>query len=457
MRGEVGQEVKREDRRELWGWYMFDFANTSFTVMVVTVAYAIYFRQYVVGDLTISLPWGEREVGDLLWGLGNALSMFLVGITGPYLGALADETSRKKLFIGLYTALCIVPTALMITVGAGQIWWGLLLFIMGNIGFQGGLVFYNAFLPQISPSERLGYVSGMGIAWGYVGALITLTLAIPFAFRATELDNYGALAPTFLISALFFLIFAIPFFLYVRERPPLRRLARSPWREGWIRVRDTLAHLHHYRHTARFLLAFFIYSDGINTVIAFGGIYAAETLGFNPLQVIIFFAVIMFAAVPGAWAFGHLTDRWGAKPTVEISLALWTAMTAGAFLARNALTFYLVGCLAGIAMGSSQAASRALMAKLTPVGREAEFYGFYGLCGKFSAIIGPMLFGLVSLVTGSQRWAVLSVSIFFVAGWLLLRPLDVAAGSAAAAKAVGQPLTADDQEATFADSSSPEG
>jgi len=435
---------------------MFDFANTSFTVMVVTVAYAIYFRQYVVGDLTISLPWGEREVGDLLWGLGNAISMFLVGITSPYLGALADETSRKKLFTGLYTALCIVPTALMITVATGQVWWGLLLFIMGNIGFQGGLVFYNAFLPQICPSERLGQVSGMGFAWGYVGALITLTLAFPFAWRARQLGDQGALAPAFLVSALFFLVFAIPFFLYVRERPPLRKLARNPWREGWIRIRDTLSHLHHYRHTARFLLAFFIYSDGISTVIAFAGIYAAETLNFDGLQVLIFFAVTMFTAVAGAWAFGHLTDRWGAKPTVELTLALWTAMTAGAFLARDALTFYLVGCLAGIAMGSSQAASRALMAKLIPIGREAEFYGFYGLCGKFSAIIGPLVFGLVSLVTGSQRWAVLSVSLFFVAGWLLLRPLDVAAGGEAAAEAVGLPLTADDQKATFANPASSE-
>ena len=134
----------REDSKELWGWYFFDFANTSFTVMVVTVAYAIYFREYVVGDLAIVLPWGERPVGDVLWGLGNAISMLLVGITSPYLGAIADGTSRKKLFTGIFTAVCIVPTALMITVGPGQIWWGLFLFILGNIGFQGGLVFYNA-------------------------------------------------------------------------------------------------------------------------------------------------------------------------------------------------------------------------------------------------------------------------------------------------------------------------
>ena len=420
--------MRENDRRELWSWYLFDFANTSFTVMVVTVAYAIYFREYVVGDLAIALPWGDSEVGDFLWGLGNAVSMMLVGITSPYLGAIADGTSCKKLFIGLYTALCIVPTALMMTVGPGQIWWGLLLFTLGNIGFQGGLVFYNAFLPQISSPKRRGYVSGMGFAWGYVGALITLTLALPFAKRATELGDHGELAPAFLIAALFFLVFSIPFFLYVRERPPLVSMARNPWREGWIRVRDTISHLHHYRHTAHFLLAYFIYSDGINTVIAFGGIYAAETLGFNALQVIVFFAVIQFAAVAGAWALGLLTDRWGAKPTVELTLALWTVMAAGAFLARDALAFYLVGAIAGIAMGSSQAASRTLMAELTPVSKEAEFYGFYGLCGKFSAILGPLLFGLVSLLTGSQRWAVLSVSLFFVVGWLILRTLDVAAG-----------------------------
>lgn len=425
----------REDRKELWGWYSFDFANTSFTVMVVTVAYAIYFREYVVGDLSILLPWGARPVGDVLWGLGNAISMLLVGITSPYLGAIADGTSRKKLFTGLFTIFCIVPTALMVTVGPGEIWWGLLLFVLGNIGFQGGLVFYNAFLPQISPPGRMGYVSGMGFAWGYVGALITLMIAMPFASRATDIGSHSALAPTFLISAIFFLIFSVPFFLFVRERPPRMRLADNAWREGWIRVRSTLSQLNHYRHTGRFLIAYFIYSDGINTVIAFGGIYAVVTLDFTAMQVIVFFAVLQIAAIAGAWGLGLLTDRWGARQTVELTLLLWTIMTIGAFLSRNAFTFYLVGALAGVAMGSSQAASRTLMAELTPPSREAEFFGFYGLCGKFSAIIGPLQFGLVTLITGSQRLAVLSVSVFFIVGWLLLRPLNVAAGREAASSA----------------------
>ena len=275
----------------------------------------------------------------------------------------------------------------------------------------------------------------MGFAWGYVGALITLTIALPFANRATDLGSHSALAPTFLISAIFFLIFSVPFFLFVRERPPLMRMANSAFREGWLRVRSTLSHLNHYRHTGRFLLAYFIYSDGINTVIVFGGIYAVVTLDFTALQVIVFFAVIQIAAIAGAWGLGLLTDRWGARKTIELTLLLWTIMTIGAFLSRNAFSFYLVGALAGVAMGSSQAASRALMAELIPHSREAEFYGFYGLCGKFSAIIGPLLFGLVTLITGSQRLAVLSVSVFFVAGWLLLRTLDVAAGREAASTA----------------------
>jgi UMF1 family MFS transporter len=360
--------------------------------------------------------------------------MLLVGITSPYLGAISDSTARKKLFTGLYTALCILATVLMVTVGRGEVLWGLLLFILGNIGFQGGLIFYNAFLPQISPRSRLGYVSGVGFAWGYVGALMTLGLALPFASRATALGDTGALAPAFAVSALFFLVFSIPFFLWVRERAPAQAPAGSPWREGWSRVSETLGQLRDYRETARFLLAYFVYSDGINTVIAFGGIYATDTLGFTATQVILFFAIIQFAAIAGAWWFGHLTDRLGARPTIEITLAVWIAMTIVAFVAGNATVFYIAGILAGIAMGSSQAASRALMAELTPASREGEFYGFYGLCGKFSAILGPLVFGLVTLLTGSQRWAVLSVGVFFITGWILLRLVDVEAGRASVAR-----------------------
>ncbi len=421
------------NRRELLGWYLYDFANTSFTVVIVTVAYAIYFRTYVVGDLSLNLPLlGSRPVGEFLWGAGNSLSMLLVGLSSPYLGAIADSTARKKLFTAVYTLACVLPTALMVTVGAGDIVWGLLLFVLGNIGFQGGLVFYNAFLPQISPPGRIGTVSGVGFAWGYVGALASLLIALPFANRATELGDYGVMAPLFVLSALFFALFAVPFFLFVRERPATAGSAVAAWRAGWHRVRETLGHLHRYRQTARFLLAYFIYSDGINTVIAFGGIYALY-IGLTATQVIVFFAVIQLAAIGGAWSLGRLTDRWGARPTIELTLGIWVAMTLLAFLTRTVGTFYAVGVLAGVAMGSSQAASRALMAELTPANREAEFYGFYGLCGKFSAILGTIVYGLVSMLAGSQRWAVLSITLFFVVGWILLRRVDVARGRAAIA------------------------
>jgi UMF1 family MFS transporter len=210
-----------------------------------------------------------------------------------------------------------------------------------------------------------------------------------------------------------------------------------------------MRHLRRFRQTARFLLAFFIYSDGINTVIAFGGIYAMGTLDFTAEQVFGFFALLQLAAIAGAWGFGILTDRWGAKPVVEITLAIWLVMTIWAFLVRSQPVFYAVGALAGIAMGSSQAASRALMAELTPANREAEFYGFYGLCGRFSAILGTALFGLVSSLTGSQRWAVLSIAPFFAIGWLILRRVDVTEGRGVALQEGGPRLTHSGGEGTF--------
>ena len=431
--------MKRDDRRELRSWYLFDLANTSFTVMVVTVLYAIYFRSFVAADAVIELPWGIRPTGTFLWGVGNAVSMFVVGLTSPYLGALADGTSRKKLLTALYTGLCIGATLLLVTVDRGETSWGLLLFILGNIGFQGGLVFYNAFLPQISPPGKMGYVSGMGFAVGYVGALATLALAMPFASAADQAGDFLLMKPAFVVSALFFLLFSIPFFLFVRERPPVDRQIDSAAAEGWRRLRETLSRLGDYRQTTRFLVAYFIYSDGITTVIAFGGIYAANTLGMTTLQVIVFFAVLQVAAIGGAWFFGLLTDRWGARPTVEVTLAIWLVMTVVAFLAASAAVFYAAGVLAGIAMGSSQAASRSLMGELTPAHKEAEFYGFYGLCGKFSAVLGPLVFGVVTTATGSERWAVLSIAFFFLVGWTLLRRVDMVEGRKAAVETAGAP------------------
>ncbi len=412
-------------KREIFAWTLYDFANTSYSVIVVTVVYAVFFKKYIVGDYSIDLFGLQRNPGDLLWGLSGAASMLLVGITSPVIGAIADFSSRKKYFLFFYSLVCILATMLLFKLQAGMVWQGMLLFIVGNIGFEGAIVFYNGFLPQITTRDNIGKISGYGFALGYVGSLVALLIAMPYAQMANKTGDLSLMQPTFLWAGLFFFIFSLPFYLLVHEqRNPVLTNDTGTVLNGYRRTKETLRRIKEFPEITKFLMSYFIYIDGVNTVIYFSGIYASDSLGFSMQEVILFFAIVQASAISGSYLFGFLTDKLGPKKTINLTLYLWMIVVVGGFLSFTAATFYIVGLIAGVAMGSSQAASRALMGRLIPENMEAEFYGFYALTGKFSAIMGPLLFGLTSLVTGSQRIAVLSVLIFFITGYVLLQRVD---------------------------------
>ncbi len=415
----------KENKKEVFAWVLYDFANTSFSVIMVTVVFAVYFRDYIVGDLTMDIPWLSENPGDLLWSIAGSLSMFLVALTSPVLGAVADYSNRKKWFVFFYSLLCIGSTVLLYFPEKGMVVTAMTLFVLANFGFEGSLVFYNAFLPKIARPENIGRVSGSGFAFGYVGAIISLLIALYYANLAKASGDITLMAPSFIWAALFFLVFSLPFYFWVDE-PPLvvERRNQNYIRIGVLRTVETLKKLRRFPQLLRFLGAYFVYIDGVNTVMFFGALFATQTLGFTMVEVIIFFAITQFAAIIGAYGLGRLSDRIGAKPTVNITLFMWVFVTIGAYFSHDAFTFYIVGLIAGAAMGASQAASRVLMAHFIPRGMEAEFYGFYALMGKFSAILGPLVFGLISSVSGSQRLAVLSISLFFIIGYLLLQRVD---------------------------------
>ncbi len=422
---EVTKAERHRLRREIFAWTLYDFANTSYSVIVVTVVYAIYYKQYIVGDFTVALGHWVRNPADFLWGLGGSLSMSLVALSAPLMGAVADYSNRKKLFMLIYTILCIMAMASLYFLEPGMIFQGLILFILGNLGFEGALVFYNGFLPQISRPDNIGKISGYGFAIGYVGSLISLLIALPYATRAFAHHDLSIMRPTFVWAALFFFVFSLPFFLLVRERTTsIPDKTKNYFKEGYRRTLKTLKQIRKFPEITKFLAAYFIYIDGVNTVIYFSGIYASTTLGFTVEQVIEFFAIVQSSAISGSYVFGYLTDKFGPKKTIMITLILWIAVTVGAFFSYNMVVFYIVGLIAGIAMGSSQSASRALMGRLIPQGMEAEFYGFYALMGKFSSILGPLVFGLVSTITGNQRYAISSLLVFFLTGLFLIARVD---------------------------------
>ncbi len=400
-------------RSQIFIWTLFDFANTSFSVLIVAVGYSLYFKQVVAG--------GGGE-GDFYWGLAVSISMLLTALIAPVLGAASDFSRQRKRFLFAFTFVSVVCTALLYGVHANMVLYGSILFIIANIGFEGGIVFYNAFLPAITGRKTYGRISGYGFAMGYVGSLVSLVLALKLYEKGFVPENLENVRLSFLLAAAMFFLFSLPLFFFLRDKKASAGTSRGYVREGYTRVITTIKHLGSYKQTAMFLLAFFLYNDGILTVISFASIFAQESLSFSLKEILLLFAVVQASAIVGSLAFGWLTDKIGPKKTILISLFCWIGVVVAAYFVHSKELFFIIGMVAGASMGGSQSASRSFMALLTPPDREAEFFGFYdGFCGKASAVIGTFIFGLLSWATGSQRIAVLSVGFFFVAGLLLLQ------------------------------------
>ncbi|ABB24183.1 MFS transporter [Pelodictyon luteolum] len=401
-------------RRKVFAWLLFDYANTSFSVMMVTFVFPLYFKNVICG--------GDPS-GDALWGAGVSISMLLVAVVSPVLGAASDLSGRRKRFLFSFTLMSVLATALLSFSGPGTAALALVLFVLANMGFEGGLVFYDAYLKEITSEKSIGRLSGYGFAMGYLGALSILLLVRPLLEGGVTVSNIGNLKLSFLIAAAFFALFATPLFLVLRDSG--RRAGPMLSLEGIVRsireVRHTVTHIRSFPDLSRFLLAYFFYNDAILTVIAFAFIYAQNTLHFTTGELIVFFMTVQTTAIAGSVAFGFVTDRIGPKRTIVITLIIWFLVILAAILSDSKEMFFATGMLAGMSMGSSQAASRSMMARLTPRAHLAEFFGFYdGTFGKASAIAGPLVFGLVSAGAGSQKAALASLLLFFMAGLLLM-------------------------------------
>ncbi len=416
----MGGTVRKAAFREVASWCMFDFANSAYTTLIITVAYSVFFRQVVVR--------AEGNQGDLLWGRATFFTMLLVAVSSPFLGALADGSGRKKLFLILTTLLTVTATGLMYFVGPGDVLFGMLLFVLGTYGFEAGYVFYNAFLPEVSTPGTIGKISGWAWAIGYIGGL-TAILACKFlgliGARGELILEDGTLNQpaiegyrlSFVLVAVFFLVFALPAFFWLRENPvPASARPAGFFRTGILRLGETLRHLRRYRETAKFIAASLFFNDGITTIISFSAIYATVTFRFSSGDLVLLFLVLNIVAFPGSVIAGYLADRVGPKPTLLLSLALWVGVVVVGALAHSRWMFWIMASGAAIGMGSTQAVGRSFMAQISPPERESEFFGFYVLSGKFASMFGPLLFGFISSTTGNQRLAVFSLLPFFLLG-----------------------------------------
>ena len=408
----------QSDRHVLFGWTVYDFANSAFTTLVVTFIYSTFFANVVAENETL---------GQSQWSNAVSISAIIVALLSPYIGAIADQGGYRKRFLLIATVVCVLATVVLFFPLPGQVLFALSVFVVANIAFEMANVFYNAYLPDIAPQERIGRISGYGWALGYVGGLLCLVVAL-FALVNPETPVFGLsktthahLRATNLLVAGWFALFSIPMFLFVREKP-----ARSDARISMLfrsanqQMRTTFQEIRKYRQVFRLLLARLIYNDGLITIFAFGGIYAQGVFGFTFTEITIFGIVLNVAAGLGAFAFGFLDDRIGGKQTILISLVGLFGASLLAVLTTSKAMFWLSGILVGLLAGPNQSASRSLLGRFVPPDQENEFYGFFAFSGKATAFLGPFFLGRLTTMFDSQRVGVAAVLIFFAVGALLM-------------------------------------
>ena len=408
---------------------MFDFANSAFATTILAVIFNQYFATVVAGGEKGVDFFGFRLHGASFFTFSVAISMAISGALSPFLGAVADASASKRRFLMVFCYIAVLFTGLLYFVHAGDHWKGAIFFIIANIGFAGGNVYYNAFLPEISTDKNIGRISGLGWALGYIGggALLGINLImLKYPNWLGFPTHYFTVQDCFLSVAFWWLIFSLPTFLFLRERAQKSSLpfGKSYFSEGYGRLKHTFHRIKTFRELTKFLVAFLIYNDGIETVIVMASIFGAEVLKMETGEIILFFLMIQGIAFLGSLIFGLLADTIGNKKAVMISLGIWSLIVIWAFrlgiIWDPKTEYWILGVLAGMVMGGSQAASRSLQGVFTPDANSAEFFGFFAVSGKFASVFGPLIYGILIAITGSVQSGILSVLLFFIVGMAIL-------------------------------------
>lgn len=409
----------KPDRRAIFSWCMFDWANSPYPTIIVTFVFSAYFAKGIVGD--------EIE-GTVLWSQTIAIAGILVAIAGPVLGAIADQTGRRKPWIAGFSLGCILATAALwfATPDRDSITLALVAVAISTVCFEVVTIFYNATLPDMGPANRLGRIGGWGWGAGYIGAIFCLMLCLfgliqnetpPFGLDPANAENVRA---TVIVVAVWWALFGWPFLAFVPDRPSTGMGMGAATRTGIAKLWRTLKNIRSDRNTATFLVARMIYVDGLATLFQFGGLYAAGTFGMDFAEIIQFGIGMNVAAGLGAFAFAWLEDRAGAKPTIMIALCGLIGFGAMVLVATSAQWFWIYGLSLSLFIGPVQSASRGLMARLARPDARTEMFGLYALSGKSTSFLGPLLFGLVTAHFDSQRAGMATILAFWIIGLALL-------------------------------------
>lgn len=397
-------------KKNTLGWILYDFADSSFVTIIVTVLFSMYFKNNIVG---------QGELGTALWGRAISASMFMVAILAPILGAIADYSHSKKILLTIFTYSCVTFTALLFFTKPGDILLAFILFVLANFCFNSANVFYNAFLTMVAKPSEIGKISGLAWGIGYLGGLVSLLLVLPIA--KLVLPDFLNFRFSFLLVALFYGLFALPTMFWIKDEVGHVPRSLSYPAIAISRLKDTFINLKKYKELVKFLFSYLLYNDGITVVISFASIYGAQRFDMKATEMILYFIIAQPASFVGSLLFGYLYDKIGAKKSIGITLLFWIATVIWVFFCSSKTEYYFIGLAAGFAMGSSQSNSRAFFAQLTPNNKMTEFFGFYSVTGRLASIVGPIIYGEIAYRTGNQRYAILSIVSFFIIGFVLLQ------------------------------------
>ena len=419
-------EEDKKYKRVINAWCMYDWANSAFATTIMSAMFPPFYR-----SLVTATGRGEADA-TAFWAYTTSIALLMIACIAPVLGAISDHTGGKKRYVRFFAGLGIVGTGLFVVLGDDTYILGSILFIIGNVGFAGANIFYESLLPHIAKKGDIDQISTRGYAMGYVGGGILLVINALWYMKPEWFfmpDGGFALRAAFFSVAVWWAIFTIPLMRHVPE-PPVVRIASkgvNPISAGFKRLAHTFRQITRYKQLLLFLVAFWIYNDGIGTIIKMATAYGDE-IGIGLTDMIIALIMTQFVGIPFSFGFGWLARRLGTKRSILLGLGVYTVISIGGYFMQTATHFYILAFLVGTVQGGSQALSRSLFATMVPKSQSAEFFGFFSTSSKFAGIAGPLLFGVVSQVMGESRLSIVSLIIFFLVGAFLLMRVDVQEG-----------------------------
>lgn len=410
-------------------WCLYDWANSAFATTIMAAVLPTYYRTVAGAHL-------EGNLATSYWGYTVAFSMLMIAFSAPILGAIADHSGAKKKMLGFFTLLGVFATALLYLVRTGDWKFASLAFILGNLGFAGGIIFYDSLLPHIARPKDIDMISTMGYALGYLGGGILLAINLMMIMRPAWFglpDAEMAVRVSFLTVAVWWGVFSIPLFRNVKEPPHdiEQSTLINPVKGGLLRLRKTFREIRAYRELVKFIIAFWLYNDGIGTIIKMATIYGSE-IGIGTTDLIGALLMTQFIGIPCSLLFGKMAKRVGTKHSIHIGLGVYILISIGGFFMTQAWHFWVMAGCVGLVQGGCQALSRSLFGVMAPRNRSAEFFGFYEVSSKFAGIVGPFLFAFIGHLTGTSRFGILSLILLFGAGSLLLTRVNVQEGMSVA-------------------------